>query len=112
MSPRPLLLAAVATALACTSPQSAVPDPKPEAKRFLDLYGSLYVGAYTVAAEAQWKAVTDVTPEHDGARVAAGKALAAVQGDRAAIERAQELLKSRTVLEPLQGQGQQVKIPR
>jgi peptidyl-dipeptidase A len=86
----------------CAAPKPAAPDPKPEAKAFLDLYSSLYAGAYTVASEAQWKAVTDVTPEHDGARIAAGKALAAIQGDRAAIERAQALLKSREALEPLQ----------
>ena len=101
----PLRRSSLALALvlaACAPPKPAAPDPKQEAKAFLDLYASLYTGAYAVAADAQWKAVTDVTPEHDGARVAAGKALAAIQGDREAIERAQALLKSRQGLEPLQ----------
>jgi peptidyl-dipeptidase A len=51
----------------------------------------MYRGVYAVAAEAQWKATTDVTPEHDGQRVAAGKALAAVQGDPLVIQRARSL---------------------
>ena len=102
MSLRRSTLAFVLVLGGCAAPKPAAPDPKPEAEAFLDLYTSLYAGAYAVASDAQWKAVTDVTPEHDGARVAAGKALAAIQGDRAAIERARALLESRDALEPLQ----------
>src|SRR6185295_8001921 len=71
------------------APQPASPDDL--ARRFLEVYESMYRGVATVANEAQWKAATDVTPEHDGARVAAGKALAAVQGDPLVIQRVRSL---------------------
>lgn len=100
-----LLCSAPLLALAACAPPppgEAVPAARNEqAATFLERFTSIYRGVYTVAAGAQWNASTDVTPEHDGARVAAGKALAAVQGDRAVIETAREFLKARESLEPL-----------
>ena len=47
---------------------------------------------YRVNSEAQWAAVTDVTPEHDAAAEATGKAYAAFNGNPAIINEARELL--------------------
>src|SRR5262249_37315807 len=46
---------------------------------------------FRVNAEAQWTAVTDVTPEHDAAAEATGKAFAAFNGNVAIIKEAGEL---------------------
>jgi peptidyl-dipeptidase A len=82
----------------------AAPDPRAvrDARRFLALYEGLYQAMFAVLQQDEWAASTDVTPEHDGARVAAGKSFAAFAGNRAVIERARELLKRRASLEPLQ----------
>jgi len=40
---------------------------------------------YRVNSEAQWVAVTDVTPEHDAAVEATGKAYAAFNGNPASL---------------------------
>jgi len=42
------------------------------ADRFLKLANAGYQALYRVNSEAQWLAVTDVTPEHDAAAEAAG----------------------------------------
>ncbi len=62
------------------------------ADRFLKLADASYQALYRVNAEAQWLAVTDVTPEHDAAVEAAGKAYAAFNGNPAIITEARELL--------------------
>src|SRR5688572_32249192 len=71
-----------------------------EARQFLALYNSLYVAMSRVSSEASWRAVTDVTPEHDGERVGANKAFSAFAGDRNIIERAREYLKRESELSP------------
>lgn len=71
------------------------------ADAFLELYNSLLVGVSSVSEECSWDAQTDVTPEHDGARIAAGRALAAFLGDRNIIETARELLTHEKELDPL-----------
>src|SRR5467141_3606495 len=60
--------------------------------RFLALANSGYQALYRVNSEAQWLAVTDVTPEHDAAAEATGKAYAAFNGNPAIISEARELL--------------------
>src|SRR5438477_9024661 len=62
------------------------------ADRFLALANAGYQGLYRVNSEAQWLAVTDVTPEHDAAAEATGKAYAAFNGNPALITEARELL--------------------
>ena len=62
------------------------------ADRFLKLTNSGYQALYRVNTEAQWLAVTDVTPEHDAAVEATGKAYAAFNGNPALITEARELL--------------------
>src|SRR6266487_5466857 len=62
------------------------------ADRFLKLANAGYQALYRVNSEAQWQAVTDVTPEHDAAAEATGKAYAAFNGNAAIITEAGELL--------------------
>jgi len=62
------------------------------ADRFLTLANAGYQAVYQVNSEAQWTAVTDVTPEHDAAAEATGKAYAAFNGNAAIIKEARELL--------------------
>ena len=62
------------------------------ADRFLALANAGYQAVYRVNSEAQWTAVTDVTPEHDAAAEATGKAYAAFNGNPAIINEARELL--------------------
>src|SRR6201987_6101416 len=62
------------------------------ADRFLALANSGYQALYRVNSEAQWNALTNVTPEHDAASEAAGKAYAAFNGNPAIISEARELL--------------------
>src|SRR5213076_1078343 len=62
------------------------------ADRFLKLANAGYQALFRVNSEAQWLAVTDVTPEHDAAVEATGKAYAAFNGNSAIIKEARELL--------------------
>src|SRR6184192_845300 len=62
------------------------------ADRFLALANSGYQALFRVNSEAQWLAVTDVTPEHDAAAEATAKAFAAFDGNPAIINEARELL--------------------
>src|SRR5262245_36586690 len=62
------------------------------ADRFLALANAGYQAVFRVNAEAQWTAVTDVTPVHDAAAEATGKAFAAFNGNPAIIKEARELL--------------------
>jgi peptidyl-dipeptidase A len=72
---------------------TAAPSPIQErADRFLALANAGYQGLYRVNSEAQWFAVTDVTPEHDAAAEATGKAYAAFNGNPALIIEARDLL--------------------
>src|SRR6184192_580003 len=62
------------------------------ADRFLALANSGYQALFRVNSEAQWLAVTDVTPEDDAAAEATAKAFAAFDGNPAIINEARELL--------------------
>src|SRR5678816_575898 len=62
------------------------------ADRFLALANAGYQAVFRVNSEAQWNAMTDVTPEHDAAAEATGKAYAAFNGNPAIINEARELL--------------------
>src|SRR6201997_5534472 len=71
---------------------SAASPIQERADRFLGLANAGYQALYRVNSEAQWNAMTDVTPEHDAAAEAAGKAYAAFNGNPAIINEARELL--------------------
>jgi len=62
------------------------------ADRFLKLANAGYQALYRVNSEAQWLAMSDVTPEHDAAVEATGKAYAAFNGNPELITEARELL--------------------
>ena len=71
------------------------------ADRFLNLVNAGYQALYRVSSEAQWDAATDVTPVHDAASEAAGKAMAAFTGNPAVINEAKALLEHRQQLKPV-----------
>ncbi len=71
------------------------------ADQFLALTNAGYQALYRVNSEAQWSAVTDVSPEHDAASETAGKAYAAFNGNPAIIGAVQDLLKHSDELDPL-----------
>ena len=75
--------------LTSAAPTSPIQE---RADRFLALANAGYQALYRVNSEAQWLAVTDVTPEHDAASEAAGKAYAAFNGNPALITEARDLL--------------------
>src|SRR4029077_1256830 len=66
--------------------------PQERADLFLALVNASYQALYRVQSEAQWLALTDVSPEHDAGAEAAGKAYAAFNGNPAVISEAKELL--------------------
>jgi peptidyl-dipeptidase A len=76
-------------------------DTQAEAKEFLSLYTSILQNLYRISSEAEWAASTDVSPEHDGARIAAGKAYSVFVGDRGVIERVRELRSHADDLDPI-----------
>jgi peptidyl-dipeptidase A len=71
------------------------------ADHFLGLVNAGYQALYRVETQAQWLAVTDVTPAHDAALEVGSKARAAFVGNPALINEARELLKHRPQLAPL-----------
>ena len=80
---------------------SAASPIQERADRFLALVNAGYKGLVRVSSEAQWLAVTDVTPAHDAASETAGKASAAFNGNPAIINEAKELLTHRAELNEL-----------
>ena len=79
-------------AFAASAPAETKSPIQERADRFLAFANAGYQALYRVNSEAQWTAVTDVTPEHDAAAEAAGKAYAAFNGNPAIINEARELL--------------------
>ena len=71
------------------------------ADRFLALANAGYQALYRVNNEAQWLAVTDVTPAHDAAAEVGGKAAAAFNGNPAIINEARDLLTHKSDLNEL-----------
>jgi peptidyl-dipeptidase A len=69
-----------------TTRAAGASTPQQEADAFLHLYSSVFQRLFTVDEGSNWLATTDVTPEHDGMRVAAGKASAAFSGDPVVID--------------------------
>ena len=71
------------------------------ADRFLELANAGFKALTTVNQEALWDAARDVTPEHDAASAAAGKAYAAFNGNPALINEARDLLTHRSELKEI-----------
>ena len=97
-----IALTILSLALAASSPADENKSPLQErADRFLALTNAGYQALYRVNQEAQWNAVTDVTPQHDAAAEATGKAYAAFNGNPAIIKEAKDLLTYSAELNPL-----------
>src|SRR6266436_2044821 len=71
------------------------------ADRFLALANAGYQALYRVNSEAQWLAITDVTPAHDAAAEVGGKAAAAFNGNPAIINEARDFLTHKSDLNEL-----------
>lgn len=98
----PLRGAAVAVLLAASVSFAADANPTQErADRFLLLVNSAYKSLITIEGNAQWKALTDVSPVHDAGSEAASKARAAFTGDPVLINEAKALLLQRHELNEL-----------
>src|SRR5262245_61853825 len=70
-----------------------------EADAFLATLSGLLAPVSTSAAVADWTAATDVTPEHVAQRTGADKALAALVGSTALIDKTKALLKNENQLD-------------
>ena len=95
-----LLLLPVLASLAAAEVRAADPV-QARADQLLRLVNASYQALYKVSSEAQWKASTDVKPEHDAGAEVAGKASAAFNGNPALIRETQELLKGKSKLKPI-----------
>ncbi len=98
------ILAVAAVALSCLTVNCfAKPEANTaaDAKTFLETYNRIYQSLYTVANDAAWSALTDVTDEHTGQRIGAEKAQAAFLGSPWVIQRARELLQHTNQLDGL-----------
>ena len=77
----------------------AVNPYQDRADRFLKVVNAGYQALTYVDQEASWAASTDVTPEHDAAVEAAGKAMAAFNGNKVLILEAKDLLQHKDQLQ-------------
>lgn len=97
-----VLLVATAFTLSLSNGFAADTNPTQErADRFLLLVNSAYKSLVTLEGNAQWKALTDVSPVHDAGSEAASKARAAFTGDPVLINEAKALLLKRHELNEL-----------
>jgi peptidyl-dipeptidase A len=78
-------------AVVCLLLAGCAGGPSP-AREFLAMYNGIDQKVTTVAAEASWKASTDVTEQHTGERIGAVGAVAAFEGSRYVIETTRALL--------------------
>lgn len=72
-----------------------------QAADFLEMYNNLYQKVYTVDAEANWIAFTDVNDLHTGQQIGADNTMAAFQGSSYILQHAQQLIKQKSALDPL-----------
>src|ERR1044071_583785 len=101
---RVLLTLAVLALLVPTAdaaPKKKTTAAEKEAEAFLDTITALLMPVSTVAAEADWAAATDVTPEHTGLRTGADKALATLSGSTVIITRSKALLAKKKDLDEI-----------
>jgi len=81
--------------------QTKISNPREAAADFLSAYNGVLQPLYKVSAEANWKASTDVTPQHVGERIGADRAYAAFAGSPYVIERTGALLDHKSELKDL-----------
>lgn len=93
-------IAALLVFLPCARALDSNPTQE-RADRFLSLVNASYQALYRVNSNAQWDALTDVSPLHDAASEVAGNAYAAFNGNPAIISEAKALLLKRNELTPL-----------
>src|SRR5215831_5441014 len=103
---RPPLLFVLVAAVSQVSPASGAGPSRmkktateKEAEAFLDVVTSLLMPVSTTAADADWVAATDVTPENTGLRTGADKALATLSGATVIVTRAKAFLAKRKDLD-------------
>lgn len=111
-TPRVPLTFSLLLILACASPpEGSAPRTAPkqggdavraDAEQFLDFYTQAWIEIYTVGAENDWIAGTDVSDAHTAASVASNQSLAAFTGNRYIIKKTEELLKQKEFLTELQ----------
>ena len=98
------LIMAVAIGLNVWSAGESQAGSKPtaaDAKTFLETYNRTYQSLYTVANNAAWLALTDVSEEHTGQRIGAEKAQAAYLGSPWIIGQTRALLRHTNKLDRL-----------
>ena len=101
------VLASAVAGAACFALLAAAPGARAsgaaqqDADAFLRLYNSVFQRLFHVEEESWWLAQIDVTPEHDGMRIAAGKASAAFCGDPVVIEQLKALRAQAGQLNPV-----------
>ncbi|RPI18197.1 MAG: peptidase [Acidobacteriales bacterium] len=78
------------------------PVSRSQAQEFLRMYEEIIQRLETVAAEAEWKASTDVSDQNTGQRIGAERALAVFQGSRYVIENSRRFLASRQSLNDIE----------
>ena len=99
-----LLRRAALAVLLAAVPAARAADTNPiqeRADRFLLLANSTYKALITIEGNAQWDALTDVSPVHDAASEVGSKARAAFTGDPVLINEAKTLLLHRKELNEL-----------
>ena len=101
LAPFSLLVAVLILGLAPLLRGAGLNPMQERADHFLSLVNASYQALYTVNSEAQWLADTDVSPAHDAALEAAGRAYAAFNGNPAIITEAKFLLAHRAELNEL-----------
>lgn len=75
--------------------------PSSDVEEFLRMYNQVDRRLYTVSAEANWKASTDVRPLNTGQRIGADEALAAFRGSPYVIESSRGFLDGNEALDTL-----------
>ena len=98
MKPLPVISAVVLMA-GCAAWR---PDSKSQVGEFLTMYNDVEQKLSTVAAQAAWKAATDVSEQHTGERIGAEATHAAFQGNRYVIESARRFLAQKESLSDLE----------
>lgn len=85
-----------------TPPSSNSAGGRADVTDFLNMYNEMERKLGTVANEAQWKSVTDVSDAHTGERIGADRAAAAFHGSRYVIQKARTLLNTKASLSELE----------